>query len=371
MKKFILKVENNNPPAAVAGFMKNLLAQGVVEALMLQQNVKGGVAVQTLVRDPQSVDDANPLAPISLQNAARLVADLTYRGLQQKVGVVLRSCEVRALVELVKLQQANMDNLVIIGVDCLGTFDPGQYRELIKAGKLNAAEWLAKAANGQTAVDNIDVRLSCRICNHVTAEHADLHIGWVGMDVNSGLLVEVDDGLADQVGGLGLSDAGDQAKRNEAVQKLIEARTETRNNLLAEYSERFNSMDKLMDELSACIKCSNCRQSCPICFCRECVFLSPIFQYDAEKYLQWAERKGRIEMPTDTVLFHLTRVNHMGASCVGCGQCESACPSNIPVGLMFQVLGSKIQDIFEYVPGRDLEEALPLSTYKEVELEPR
>jgi hypothetical protein len=37
--------------------------------------------------------------------------------------VVLRSREIRALIELVKLQQANLDNLTIIGVDCLGTYE--------------------------------------------------------------------------------------------------------------------------------------------------------------------------------------------------------------------------------------------------------
>ena len=43
-------------------------------------------------------------------------------GHQEKLGVVLRSCEIRALVELVKFQQAKLDNALIIGVDCLGTY---------------------------------------------------------------------------------------------------------------------------------------------------------------------------------------------------------------------------------------------------------
>lgn len=371
MKKFILKVENGDPAAAVAGFMHGLLEQGIADALFVQQNIPGGAAVHTLVKDPASLTDVNPLAPVSLQNAARLVSDLSIRDLDEKVGVVLRSCEVRALVELVKLNQAKLDNLIIIGVDCLGTFKPTHYRQLVKDGKIDLVGWLGKAANGETVVDGVDVRRACQICDHITTEHSVIHIGWVGMDANSELLIEADEQYAEQVKNIGLAEAGEQDKRNTAIDKLLETRRADKEKSLAEYSERFNTMDKLMDELTACLKCANCRQACPICFCRECVFDSPVFNHDANKYLKWADRKGRIEMPTDTVLFHLTRANHMGSSCVNCGQCEAACPSDIPVGMMFQVMSKKVQDLFDYVPGRDVEEPLPLTTYKEDELEPR
>lgn len=371
MKNFILKVENKNPAGAVASFMKSLLTQGIVEALFIQEIARGGVAVHTLVKNPEALSEANPLTPVSLQNAARLVADLSNRELDEKVGVVLRSCEVRALIELCKLKQAKLDNLVIIGVDCLGTYKPSEYSQLVKAGKLNPSEWVLNAAKGETTVDNIDVRRACQVCDHITAEHAAIHIGWVGMDVANEIFVEVDDQYAAQIKSIGLTEVGEKAERNAEIKKLLDGRTAAKEKAMAEYSEKFSSIEGLMSELATCLKCSNCRQACPICFCRECVFLSPTFNHDASKYLTWAARKGKIEMPTDTVLFHLTRANHMGSSCVNCGQCEAACPSNIPVSAMFQVMSKKVQDLFEYVPGRDINEPLPLTTYKEVELEPR
>jgi formate dehydrogenase subunit beta len=69
-------------------------------------------------------------------------------------------------------------------------------------------------------------------------------------------------------------------------------------------------------------------------------------------------------MLDDTLLFHLTRMNHMSASCVSCGMCTSACPSEIPVGSIFSAVGAQVQAAFEYVPGRDVAEALPLITFK-------
>jgi len=60
-----------------------------------------------------------------------------------------------------------------------------------------------------------------------------------------------------------------------------------------------------------------------------CSLLSRIvdkYAFEAEKYLGWAQRRGALRMPTNTLLFHLTRLNHMVISCVGCGLCAHHCP---------------------------------------------
>jgi formate dehydrogenase subunit beta len=75
-------------------------------------------------------------------------------------------------------------------------------------------------------------------------------------------------------------------------------------------------------------------------------------------------------MPRDVLLFHTTRMAHMVASCVGCGQCEDVCPRDIPLGSLFPVVAARVQELFEYVPGRSLEEQPPLMTFKEEELSP-
>ena len=64
------------------------------------------------------------------------------------------------------------------------------------------------------------------------------------------------------------------------------------------------------------------------------------------------------------MLFHLTRLNHMVLSCVGCGMCSEACPAELPVGIVFRTTGQRVQTCFEYQPGRNLEEPLPLVTFQ-------
>ena len=97
--------------------------------------------------------------------------------------------------------------------------------------------------------------------------------------------------------------------------------------------------------------------------------LAKILQLEAEKYLGVAGKKGAMRMPADTLLFHLTRMTHMAASCIGCGACEEACPNDIPLLKIFQLTGTNVQKLFEYIPGRSLEDELPPTAFKEDELQ--
>lgn len=73
-------------------------------------------------------------------------------------------------------------------------------------------------------------------------------------------------------------------------------------------------------------------------------------------------------MPPDTYLFHFTRMSHIASACVACGQCESGCPNDIPLAKLYHYLSKEVQDALGYEAGRNLEEELPLTTFKEDEL---
>jgi hypothetical protein len=44
--------------------------------------------------------------------------------------------------------------------------------------------------------------------------------------------------------------------------------------------------------------------------------------------------------------------------------CTSACPADIPVGLVFSLVGEQVQGAFSYQPGKDIHEPLPLITFE-------
>jgi formate dehydrogenase subunit beta len=124
---------------------------------------------------------------------------------------------------------------------------------------------------------------------------------------------------------------------------------------------------RLTSYLANCVNCYNCRVACPVCYCKECVFVTDVFDHEPAQYLRWAKRKGILKMPTDTVFYHLTRLAHMSTACIGCGQCSNACPNNIPVMEIFRTIAHLTQRTFNYEAGRSLEDAPPLSVFREKE----
>ncbi|MDY7040541.1 MAG: 4Fe-4S dicluster domain-containing protein [Chloroflexota bacterium] len=365
----VLEVEDN-VLATLNAFLRSLLEQGVVDDLLVPQTtLVGDNVVQTLVHDVAHLQAMNPIAPVLPVNSATLVSKLTVTGAPRKLGVVLRTCELRALVELVKLQQAKLENVVLIGMDCLGTYEVTDYAALIAGGVDPTVELLACVEDGPPRPhEGYSFRVACQMCEYPTPDapnvrSPDIHLGVLGTDGK--VLVTVRDDLAEP---LGLTAAPLPSKREAAVEDLIRERTAERDRRFAEFRARVNDMPSLMAEFSTCIRCHNCMVACPICYCRECIARTSTFDHESRQYFDWAERKSVIRMPVDTLIFHLTRLNHMATSCVGCGMCASACPNEIPVGTIFRAVGEKVQALFDYVPGRNLEEELPLATFREDEL---
>ena len=150
---------------------------------------------------------------------------------------------------------------------------------------------------------------------------------------------------------------------------LLRARAKIRDLFIEETQKEINGVEGLKKLFSSCINCHNCMVACPICFCKECFFNSPAFEYSSQKFEMWSINRGVFMLPNDKILFHLGRLAHMVTSCTACGLCEQACPSDIPLLKLFKTVRYNVQKEFNYEPGRDLEEPLPLATFKEVELE--
>jgi len=358
-----IPVENGDTLAAMRGFLKSLLESGVVEALMVPMRERNGAVTPALVSNPALLDEADPLAPVLAVNGARLVSALSIREPRGHIGAVLRSCEIRALIELVKLQQASLEDLLIIGLDCAGTYTLTDYMKMVQDDP-DAEPWRELYAD---PLADRPLRDACRMCERPLPENADVVIQLLGADLNAGIPITLPDELGERLG-LTPAQSVEQAFQPARAEKLIAVRTAARDAAFAEIRQRLASPDGLTELFAACIRCHNCMINCPICYCKTCLFRTPAFDHEPAQYMTWALRKGATRLPSDTLLFHLTRLNHMSTSCVGCGMCTDVCPSEIPVGRVFRAVGEKTQAIFDYEPGRSVEEPLPVATFREDEL---
>ncbi len=275
------------------------------------------------------------------------------------IAVVLRPCEIRALVELVKLQQVDLSPFLIIGVDCWGTYSVPDYAAKVKEGSGDSvtADFLKQVTSGKLPDE---LRGACRLCQYPSPTCADIVIQLIGEDINKQISLGAGTEKGKELlGALGLEATPQSQKRKDAVEKLKEAKKK-----LAEQDQ----VDFLEAISSLCINCHNCRAVCPICYCKQCVFDGEVFKYAIEKYLTWSGKKGVLPMPPDKLLFHLTRMSHVATSCVACGQCEAACPNGIPLGRIYQKISTAAQEALGYEAWRSLDEELPLTTFREDEL---
>lgn len=363
MKAWI-PVENGDVKGSLQELLKRLLETGAVEAVLVPMETEAGSVTPALVTDPALLDAAAPLAPVLGLNAARVVGPVTVRQPRGRIAAVLRPCEYRALVELVKLQQASLDDLVTIAVDCLGTYTVPDYVAMQTDGKGGfPALWAGAQSGDLSPQEGYAFRDACQMCEKPQAEGAHICVELFGADLSTGIPVVMSDELADR---LGLTAVPEDTRRAEVVDKIVRARTQTRDERLAQIRNRLDQ-EGIEGVFAACVRCHNCMTACPICYCKTCLFKSPIFEHEPIQYLNWAQRKGACRLPADTTLFHLTRLNHMVLSCVGCGVCTDACPADLPVARVFRAVGQDLQAVFEYVPGRSVEEPLPLITFREDE----
>ncbi len=369
-----IQVEDNNPVLALQGFLKGLLEDESLGGIMVPVHLFGkGLPMPTLVTNPEQLSGADLLAPAFPMNSAKLLSRLTRGQSGERIAAVMRPCEIRAFVELVKLNQGSLDDIIIVGMDCMGAYDNRGYMTFLgDADPLEATLSFHGKEGGmaKTSVNGVDIAPACKSCEHPAPTNADIVIGIAGANLHEAIPVMADSARGEALlNGLGLPDMESDNGRGKVLESLIQTRTANRDTMIEETKAVTGTLTDLSEYLSSCVNCYNCRVACPVCYCKECVFNTDVFEHKPWQYMGWAKRKGSLKMPTDTIFYHLTRMAHMGLSCVGCGQCSNACPNDIPVMELFRTIAARTQESFDYEPGRSLDEAPPLSVFKEDEFQ--
>ena len=115
------------------------------------------------------------------------------------------------------------------------------------------------------------------------------------------------------------------------------------------------------NELSRCIRCNACRNVCPACSCRKCVFDSTKFD---------SAQKANVDSFEER-MFHIIRAFHVAGRCTDCGECSRVCPQGIPLHLFNRKFIKDIDEFYgEFQAGVDPEAKSPLTSFTFNDVEP-
>jgi formate dehydrogenase subunit beta len=337
--------------------LENGRAKGVVS---LRKAAEDGVISYSLITNPDDIESTVPLFPLMPVNLAKQISRLTLiEAATEPIAVVLRPCELRAFVELVKRTQGSLENILVISSTCAGVYP------LEMAVKGNIGDHLPgywKAVGQGELIPNI--RLACQACEHFVPYTADITVsllGNKGIDKETTLFLNTEKGEGIVEGIAGKVAEGELG--TAAIEQIRSKRKAEKEKLSDEAELKSLGIDEITKTFSRCIGCRNCSAVCPACYCHVCFFQTETSQHERDYYERELGKTGCVNMLSGTIFYHLVRLFHVSMSCTACGQCADVCPANIPLWAISLKMGEAVQKAFDYLPGKDMQEGLPITTF--------
>lgn len=348
----------------VTSFLRRITDAGLVDCWLLPMAVPAGDSIAwVLIADKDAIERAVPVAPMMAVQGARALRSLTRRGEGTlRIGTVMKPCEIRAVTELIKLNQIDIERVTLITYDCPGAIpmrdyitNPAQSRqnyELSTSGNI----W-----------DDTVMKTECKICIGFAKAEADIHLALLGLPADSLACIPTSERGEAMLRDLNLACDTELLSWRDKVNELSDRKAKVREATYSTIDTMVNGISALRKTFARCIGCHNCQNACPICYCRQCFYDSEASQRPPDITWRMAANPGGVSLPSDTLLFHTGRMVHMSASCVGCGMCSDACPVNIPVGKLFTFVGEKTGASFAYHAGANRNDIPPLRDYRLIE----
>lgn len=266
------------------------------------------------MRAPEDVEKL-VWGPLNVHSLATFLP--LYKG--KKVGIVVKGCDSKGVVELLQENLISREDVVIFGMGCNGTVDVN--RVLAKLGDPSRIEAVTgggatlKVTADGTTVDMPMLEIAQDKCRACTVPNAVIHDHFAGQPT------KIPEGATPELPAL--------------MAFLDKLSLEERMGFWRGHIER-------------CIRCYACRNACPMCVCRDqCVADS--------REPHWLTQE---DTATQKMFFQLIHAMHLAGRCTGCAECNRACPMGIPVGALKVQIGRVVKKLFEYAPGMD-ENAVP------------
>lgn len=353
------KLEGQDARSSIRSFVRGALANGDIDAVLMPVEVPAGDSYAwILMNDAEIVDKANPIAPVMPVQGAKALKALTRKGEGSiKVLALMRPCEIKASIELAKLNQVHLDSVILASYDCPGAVSLKDYTEDPEGSEKKFDDLLGEEDRIVSGMKRI-----CTVCTDFSFVDSDIHFGRYGTGGDTLAISRSEKGAAF----LGETDTDISAWRGK-VEEMTSRAQEARTASASEIATMVQGLEGMVRTFANCIGCHNCQSACPICYCRQCYYDSEVAVPEPDSVHDKAGIRGGISFPRDRVLFHTGRMAHMTLSCVSCGQCTDACPVFIPVASVFGYMADQVQTVFEYRAGVNDGVAVPLRRFQEDE----
>jgi len=261
--------------------------------------------------------------PLNVHNLATYLP--SYKG--KKVGIVVKGCDSRSVVELLQENLIKREDVVIFSMPCEGTLNMDLVHEKLgDYSSIDAVTYTDDAvqivADGKEHIFTLKEysQGKCKTCVIPAAMVADVRAGRPAKLPDMPAIMPLPPELA----------------------HIESMSLEERMSFWAGHMKR-------------CIRCYACRNACPMCVCRDhCVAEA--------RDPHWLTQDDSV---TEKLFFQTIHALHLAGRCTGCGECQRACPVSIPILSLRQHIGRIVGTLFDdYKAGIKVDDVPPLLGYE-------
>lgn len=297
---------------------KSLLEEGKVDRII--GFAQGSLKFTTTPLITSRAEDAERLVinPFIVNNLAGYL-----NSIKGKIGIAAKPCDARSIVSLIQDNQIKREDITILGIPCRGLIDIAKIEKTLNRDRdeftditLDGDQVTVTISSDKKTMPAVQVLLDdCLACENNLPREYDILIGEASAPI---------------------CDAAQSRSRIAGLDAMTAA-------------ERWEFWK---NEFSRCIRCYACRQACPSCFCERC--------FVEESEPRWLNAAPHWQ---DNLMFQLIRVLHTAGRCVDCGECERACPADIPLRTLMRKPMKDVKELYGWTASAAPAAKAPLSTF--------